>query len=440
MSGNSAPNVAPAAARFRDDRAGTVAILFTVALLPIMLAIGGAVDYAAQIRARQTLDIAADASALAAAQKAAQRYRDGYSDWQSYGVSAGQKMFAASLPSSASNIAVGAPTVSVSLNGQSMSASVGYVGSVKTNVLHLANITTLPVVDTVRSSVVLAKYTDLHIVIDTSQSMGMAATLADQTAIQTALGTNCFVGCHINAFPGSDTTASYRAAGATLRIDVLKTAVTTSLTALQTNSAAGTLRVAIYTFDNVLKPVFALSSDLAAAKAAVSAIDLSTDGGGTNITYSLNALNGMLGSTGTGVNSASPKGAVLLFTDGVQDHEQFHAATGWANDPNWVAYTPSVYNQWDDQPIDPGACAPIKSKGYSFLVLNVNYMISASDLSLQTRYGDIQNVVLPALQPNIDACSSGPGYSYSANSPTEINTAVSAMFASAAGGNPRLTN
>ncbi len=425
------------ARRFARDAQGAVAILFAIAMFPIMMAAGGAIDYAATIRAKQSLDTLADSAALAAAEFAAQEYRNGNAAWNARGVAAGQKTFAAGVLPNRADITVGTPGVSISLSGQIMTATVSYAASVRTNLLKIARINAMSVNNSMTTSVTVAKYTDLHVVIDNSESMGMAASAADEAILQAKLGTTCFLACHL---PGNDTVASYRAAGATLRIDVIKNAVTQSLNGLLASTAAGTVRVALYTFNNTLQQVFPLSSNLSAAIAAVGAVDLATDGGGTNITYSLNSLNALLPTPGSGMNAASPKGAVLLFTDAVQDHEKFTAATNvWANDPNWVPYSPSVYNMWDYQPIDPRGCAPIKSKGYSMLVLNAQYVITSTDLAEQSRYGDIQNIVLPAVPSNIQACSTGAGHYYSANSPAQITAAVNTMFASAANNITRLT-
>ena len=56
------------ACRFSQDSSGAVAILFAIALLPILMAAGGAIDYAASLRAKQSLDTMADSAALAAAE------------------------------------------------------------------------------------------------------------------------------------------------------------------------------------------------------------------------------------------------------------------------------------------------------------------------------------------------------------------------------------
>ena len=428
------------ARHFSSNASGTVAILFAVALFPILMAGGGAIDYAASLRAKQAIDTLADAAALATAEFAAQEYRNGTWNWNAKALTAGQKTFAASPLVNRTDMTIGAPTISVSLSGQQMVATVSYTGTVRTNLLKIARINTLPMSNTVTTSVTVAKYTDLHVVIDNSTSMGMAASAADEATLQTNLGTTCFVACHIAAFAGSDNVAAYRAAGATLRIDVIKHAVVQSINNLMSSTASGTVRVAIYTFNNSLTQVFPLSSNLAAAAAAVNAVDLTTDGGGTNITYALSSLNAVLPAPGSGMTASSLKGAVLLFMDAVQDDASYTVSTGvWGPDPNRVAYSPSVYNQWNMQPIDPGGCAPIKAKGYSMLVLNAQYVVTSTDLAEQSRYGDIQNIVLPAVPSNISSCSSGAGYFYSANSPAQITSAVTTMFASAANNLARLS-
>ncbi|MCC0002269.1 MAG: hypothetical protein H6871_04435 [Methylobacteriaceae bacterium] len=167
--------------------------------MPILMAAGGAIDYAASLRAKQSLDTMADSAALAAAEFASQEYRNGNSNWNAAGVAAGQKAFNAGVVSSRTDISVGAPTITISLSGQIMTATVSYAAAVRTNLMRIAHIDTMNVANSMTTSVTVAKYTDLHIVIDNSQSMGMAASAADESIIQTALGTTCFPG-----LPSSD--------------------------------------------------------------------------------------------------------------------------------------------------------------------------------------------------------------------------------------------
>ena len=50
--------------RFRKDRRGNIAVVFAIALLPILSAIGCAVDYSLATRMRAKLQAAADAASV----------------------------------------------------------------------------------------------------------------------------------------------------------------------------------------------------------------------------------------------------------------------------------------------------------------------------------------------------------------------------------------
>jgi Flp pilus assembly protein TadG len=52
--------------RFRKDRRGNIAVIFTIALLPILTAIGCAIDYSLAARMRAKLQGAADAASVGA--------------------------------------------------------------------------------------------------------------------------------------------------------------------------------------------------------------------------------------------------------------------------------------------------------------------------------------------------------------------------------------
>lgn len=62
--------------QLRRDKRGSIAINFTLALIPITLAVGGAVDYSVANRIKAELDAAADAAALSAVSKTGVRERD----------------------------------------------------------------------------------------------------------------------------------------------------------------------------------------------------------------------------------------------------------------------------------------------------------------------------------------------------------------------------
>src|SRR3979490_2529096 len=51
--------------RFRRDRRGNIAVIFAIALLPILTAVGCAIDYSLATRMRAKLQAAADAASVA---------------------------------------------------------------------------------------------------------------------------------------------------------------------------------------------------------------------------------------------------------------------------------------------------------------------------------------------------------------------------------------
>ena len=67
--------------RFRNDRSGNVAVIFTLALLPILSAIGCAVDYSRATQLRSKLQSAIDAASVGSvARKSPGLHCRGYDD------------------------------------------------------------------------------------------------------------------------------------------------------------------------------------------------------------------------------------------------------------------------------------------------------------------------------------------------------------------------
>src|ERR1700675_2101489 len=55
--------------RFRGDRSGNIAVIFTLALLPILSAIGCSIDYTIAVQIRSKLQAAADAASVGSVTK-----------------------------------------------------------------------------------------------------------------------------------------------------------------------------------------------------------------------------------------------------------------------------------------------------------------------------------------------------------------------------------
>jgi Flp pilus assembly protein TadG len=427
---------ARAAKHFAGRREGGTAVFFAVGAVPLMLAVGGAVDYGRAITARAELSAAADAAALAAAQTAAKAYSESKGNWSNEGTIAGRRSFTARSGSIA-GVTVHRLSTQPAMSGTTISAEVTYSATVTTNFLRVLGLRGFSADGTAVSSIKAPVFTDIHLVIDNSESMGIGATAND---IQININTiGCSVACHFGNTDasGKGMPERARAAGSTLRIDVVKQATLSALNRVQGLMAQGRVRVAVYTLSSGLTPVFPLSSNIAGAIAAIQKIDLtSTPGqGGSNMTYSLQQLATSLPQAGNGLNKNQPQGFVMLMTDGVQDAATESLADGSTPvpDPKYVLFPP-IGPEWSIQAFDPSACAPIKNRNYTMVTLEAKYVIPSFAES-DVRYSFIRDVLAGSIAQNMAACASSANNAYVADAPADFQQAIYNMFASALSSN-----
>jgi Flp pilus assembly protein TadG len=423
--------------RFRDHNSGNVAIIFGFAFVPLLLATAGGVDYERAVAARAAIAQAADNGVLMALHQSQQQISVGNANWNSGAQQAAINSFVTNAQT-IRGASVGSPTVSISQVGQQLTGQLTYMAQVPTSLLKVIGLPQIGISGTATASMTLSQYTDIHIVMDVSGSMGIGATATDQQTLMSAIG--CTLACHYSDVYGSqDTLAGARASGATLRIDVVRSAVSTALSAIPSN---GNTRVALYTFSNSLKTIFPLSSNISAAIAAANTIDLTSDvsQGGTNVSYPLTQLNSLLAAAGNGLSLTQPSGIVMLVTDGVEDSALGQYANGtslpvnWVMDPNFLSYPPQTVSSAFQtiQGMNPSSCTPIKSKGYTMMTLDVQYLTpSIQPDASESRYQYIGNTLAPSIASNMASCASMPSSSFIATSSSQINQSVRNMFVAA---------
>ena len=161
--------------RFVNDKAGATAVIFAIALLPITLAIGAAVDYSAAMRMRTTLTSSLDSAALSVA--VAQAGGQNLNLANAALSQAVQKSLQGSLGTFAASATV---TTSASIDGSGALVASAQI-SVPTNLMGIIGIRTLPVTATTRVSMP-AGPVELAMVLDTTGSMAGAKIAALQTA------------------------------------------------------------------------------------------------------------------------------------------------------------------------------------------------------------------------------------------------------------------
>lgn len=448
--------------RSGSDQSGSLTTMFAFSAIHLIGFVGFATDYGLELAAKSKLDHAADAAVVAAI-TSAQTYIVNYtgtSDPTNDAITVGKTQALAQFKANTGSLpaTVPAPTIGISPagDGRTFTATVSYSFTMPTIFMKILGTKTMNFAGTASSTLTIPAFTNIHIVIDTSSSMGIGATLKDQQIVFNATG-GCAVACHY-----SGTTTTVRNAGATLRIDVAKNAVVTALNQIANATNSNRFQVAIYTMSSQFKTLVSLTPTISDAITAVQALDIGNyaNDGGTNTTNSLKSLSNNLKTDGNGLTQGTAQGFVMLITDGVQDSDIKVAYNGgWTDgyDQYFTAYSPCITPNCKvfsgfAQPITvesflPSACDAIKSKGYTLMTLNTTYLVPPTSLqtsdpkgaALKSVFDFIQNYLLSSISSNLASCASGSSNAYSANSPTEINNAVQQMFA-AAGAQARITN
>ena len=431
--------------RTRAD--GGVAVNFALLLLVLLGVVGGGVDFARYYDIRSKIQTAADGAALNGAVTAR--------DSSSGGSSAADRTTAQTVArawfdkavADIGSIATITSSAAVTHTSSALTSTVTYDGSISTTLLRILGITTIDFSGQAVAQVGLGSptYVDILFVIDASHSMAIGATATDQATMMSKIG--CTIGCHFTT--GNDTVAKARKAGATLRIDVVKSAIAQILTKAQTMQASSiaagygsTIRIGLYTLSNSLTKSLAPTSDLTAVATALAAVDIASVMGetGTNFHTSLATLAATSMTIGDGKTAANPKIFVVLMTDGIEDSAYQAVVKAGLNltaDPKFVTYSPYFRDtdygfNWDVQGFDPSLCAPIKTRGINMMTLNVEYLIpTLSPDSSDSRYLYIKNTLKPKIQTNMAACATSSEWALYASTSADIVTAVDTLFKAA---------
>jgi len=371
--------------RFGTDRSGSVAVLFSVVLLPTLMLVGAATDYARVIAAKAKLQSAVDAAVLAAGLDLS-----GASD-------ATLQTKARTALDAAFPAGSGVRIASVSLRTVSNNILVDVQAETSTN---FGSLLGHPHVTTTTTAAVpkqTGRKMDVNFLLDASASMGLAATATGRDQLRAAVG--CAFACHDPE--GGQTISNLQVAqnlGILTRLDVLKNAVGAMIGRIAaTQGPRDTYRVAIDTFDDTPVRAVPITTNLASAQTFISNYRL---GNNTSFSGAMPLFNGDVGTQGDGYST--PKKFAIIVTDGVQGRRDrvggFH-------------------------PFDSRLCDQLKGQGVTVMVLNTKYIPMPTEAAYQQTVMPIQNQLEPALQ----ACAS-TGYYFSATDQADIDLAFNRIF------------
>jgi Flp pilus assembly protein TadG len=149
--------------------------------------------------------------------------------------------------------------------------------------------------------------------------------------------------------------------------------------------------------------------------------------GGTHIDKALHSINNLIVNVGDGSSSTNTQPYVFLVTDGAQDPQSKGVPNGGWSGSNWATVLTDPANAY------PGICQTLKNRNIIVSVLYIPYQtISPVNASFANDEDDHANSNIPNIPASLQACASPPdaggSYFYTANSPSDIQASLNAMF------------
>jgi hypothetical protein len=395
--------------RFAADRRGVVAVIFGLALPPLVMIVGAAVDYSRATAAKARLDAIADMTIL-------HGVAHGSVEAMRWLPDKGEAKIKAAFVAQASTIvdvSLGDVTVAIEQTNVQRDVTLNYRATIKNHFGNFLNGPTTALGGSAVASTSMPVFMDFYLMLDNSPSMGIGATLADISKLENNTPDRCAFACHEAWKPGTDHYSIAKTVGATLRIDLVRDATQKLMDrARVTQSVPNQFRMAIYTFNMSLQQLSPLTADLDAAKSAASGIDLVLLPSNGHNGYRYTNFNGLapyLGyvpSGGTGFSSASPKTVVFLVSDGVADE--------WG--------PPRV------TPVPVALCDQIKARNIQIAALYTTYHPLPGNAAYMSEVAPIASQIAPAMQQ----CAS-PGLYFEVSPNQGIAEAMQALFEKAVG-------
>jgi Flp pilus assembly protein TadG len=421
--------------RFGIDRRGNVAMIFALAILPVMTVVGCAVDYARANQLKSKLQAAADSASVGSIAKTSAAFvaagtmtTDGTI---SAGVTDATKIFNGNM-SGVTGYTLNSVTPTVTKSGTSITSVVNFSADIPTSFMGVVGKTSLTVTGTSTSTANIPQYIDFYLLLDNSPSMGVGATPTDVTTMVNHTSDKCAFACHdLNNSNNYYNLA--KSLGVTTRIDVLRQATQNLMTTAQSTQTYSTqFRMAIYDFGGSsdtqgLRSLFSLSSNLSSAGTAAGNIDLMTVNGqndnndqDTGFSAIMPAIDNGITTPGNGT-AGSPLKYLFFVSDGVADEY---------NPNNCIKSTTSSGRC--QSPLDPTLCDNMKKRGVKIAVLYTTYLQLPTNSWYMTwidpfnpgPWGPSPN---SQIAQNMQACAS-PGFYFEVSPTQGISQAMNTLF------------
>src|ERR1700716_2733321 len=194
--------------RFRRDSSGNIAVIFVIALLPILTAIGSAVDYSLATRVKAKLQSAADAASVASISQKSPGYIAAAAMAGNGSVSAAvtdaNGVFDGNMTTITGYTNLNR-TSTVTKAGPKLTSLVEFSADVPVFFMQVIGYQKMTVTGSSSSSASLPLYLDFYLMLDVSGSMGLPSTDAEQTRLSAVnpdnfgnYPTGCTLACHFD--------------------------------------------------------------------------------------------------------------------------------------------------------------------------------------------------------------------------------------------------
>jgi Flp pilus assembly protein TadG len=196
--------------RFRNDRRANVAVIFAIACVPLISAIGCAIDYSEATRIKAKMQSAADAAAVAAISQNSAGWLASTAQTSNGPVTVAQtdavNVFNGNVTAQASLYNSLVVTATVMKTGPSLASTVSFSANVPVTFMKVVGWSQLTVTGSSSATSSLPLYLDFYVMLDVSGSMGLPSTNAEQTRLSavnpddfTVYPNGCTFACHFQS-------------------------------------------------------------------------------------------------------------------------------------------------------------------------------------------------------------------------------------------------
>ena len=196
--------------RFRNDRRANVAVIFAIACVPLISAIGCALDYSEATRIKAKMQSAADAAAVAAISQNSAGWLASTAQTSNGPVTVAQadavNVFNGNVTAQASLYNSLAVTATVIKTGPALASTVSFSANVPVTFMKVVGWSQLTVTGSSSATSSLPLYLDFYVMLDVSGSMGLPSTNAEQTRLAAVnpddfdvYPNGCTLACHFQA-------------------------------------------------------------------------------------------------------------------------------------------------------------------------------------------------------------------------------------------------